>query len=200
MTAPFPGDEPFEKVLAWRAVPHMREMDAYNFCDSNSLLPLTNSLLFEIFSLLICIGNCAKSRCGTAVSCSNIVSGSPGIAKFPVKFPVSREFAWRRVRLALRRQPSSPRLGEMPPIVAERPANSGLLQFGVPSLCSRLLRMTTEFRESLWLTPRIFPFLGDAGRRPGSIMHCVVNAAVRSSVPMHAIWQKADALKVRRFW
>jgi hypothetical protein len=29
MTAPFPGDEPFEKVLAWRAVPHMREMDAY---------------------------------------------------------------------------------------------------------------------------------------------------------------------------
>jgi len=29
MTAPFPGDEPFEKVLAWRAVPHMREMGAY---------------------------------------------------------------------------------------------------------------------------------------------------------------------------
>jgi hypothetical protein len=51
----------------------------------------------------------------------------------------------------------------MLPIGAERPANSGLLQFGVPSLCSRLLGMTTEFRESLWLTPRIFPFLGDAG-------------------------------------
>jgi hypothetical protein len=30
------------------------------FCGSNSLLPLTNSLLFEIFSLLICVGNCTK--------------------------------------------------------------------------------------------------------------------------------------------
>jgi uncharacterized membrane protein len=29
---------------------------------------------------------------------------------------------------------------------------------------------------------------------------CVADAAVRSSVPMHAIWQKADALKVRKFW
>ena len=28
-------------------------------------------------------------------------------SKFPVKFPVSREFAWRRVRSALRRQPAS---------------------------------------------------------------------------------------------
>jgi hypothetical protein len=67
---------------------------------------------------------------------------------------------------------------KMPPIVAERPANSGLLQFGVPSLCSRFPGMTTEFGESLWLTPRIFPFLGDAGRRPGSIMHCVVRTVV----------------------
>ena len=77
------------------------------FCGSNSLLPLTNCLLFEIFSLLICVGNCAKSRCGTAASCSKIVSGSLGIAIFPVKFPVSREFGWRRVRSALRRQPTS---------------------------------------------------------------------------------------------
>jgi heme-degrading monooxygenase HmoA len=29
------------------------------------------------------------------------------MAKFPVKFPVSREFLWRRVRSALRRQPGS---------------------------------------------------------------------------------------------
>jgi hypothetical protein len=54
----------------------------------------------------------------------------------------------------------------MPPIVAERPANSGLLQFGVPSLCSRFPGMRAEFGESLRLAPRIFPFLGDAGRRP----------------------------------
>src|SRR5882672_4527033 len=37
------------------------------FCGSNSLLPLTNSLLFETFSLLICVGNCAKNRCGTGI-------------------------------------------------------------------------------------------------------------------------------------
>ena len=55
------------------------------------------------------------------------------------------------------------------PIVAERPANSGLLQFGVPSLGSRFPGMRAEFGESLWLTPRIFPFSGDCGRRQGSI-------------------------------
>jgi hypothetical protein len=67
---------------------------------------------------------------------------------------------------------------KMPPLVAERAANSGLLQFGVRSLCSRFPGMRTEFVESLWLTPRIFPFLGDGGRRPGSIMDCAVRAAV----------------------
>jgi hypothetical protein len=66
----------------------------------------------------------------------------------------------------------------MPPIIAERPANSGLLQFGDLSLCFRFPGMRTEFGESLWLTPRIFPFLGDAGQRPSSIMDCVVTMAV----------------------
>jgi hypothetical protein len=41
--------------------------------------------------------------------------GSLKNAKFPVKFPVSREFAWRRVRSALRRQPGSPALRESAP-------------------------------------------------------------------------------------
>jgi hypothetical protein len=49
----------------------------------NSLIPAKNSLFFEIFSLLI------------------------EIAKFPVKLPVIREFAWRRLRSALCRQPGS---------------------------------------------------------------------------------------------
>jgi hypothetical protein len=57
----------------------------------------------------------------------------------------------------------------MPPIVAERPANGGLLQFGVLSLYSRFTGMKVELRKSLWLTPRIFPFSRDCGRRPGSI-------------------------------
>jgi hypothetical protein len=75
---------------------------------NNSLIPPKNFLIIEIFSLLICVGNCARSDCGAAVFCYEIGLGSPEIAKFPVKFPVSREFAWRRVRSALRRQPMTP--------------------------------------------------------------------------------------------
>src|ERR1700694_4761145 len=105
-------------------------MDAYDSVALNSLIPANNYLLFEIFSLLICVGNCAKSRCGTAVSCYEIVSWGLEIAEFPVKFPVSREFAWRRVRSPLRRQPASPRVGETSPEVAEKPANSGLSRIG----------------------------------------------------------------------
>jgi hypothetical protein len=32
----------------------------------------------------------------------------PDFVNFPVFFPVSREFRWRRVRIGLRRQPPSP--------------------------------------------------------------------------------------------
>jgi hypothetical protein len=73
----------------------------------NSLIPFKNSLFLKIFSLLICVGNFTRSRCGAAVSCYEIGPGSLEIAKFPVKFPVSREFARRRVRSALRRQGGS---------------------------------------------------------------------------------------------
>jgi hypothetical protein len=96
-------------------------MDAY----LNSLIPAKNSLFFEIFSLLICVGNCAKSDCGASVSCYEIGLGSPEIAKFPVKFPVSREFAWRRVRSALRRQPGIPRFREFPSLDEKGPPNAG---------------------------------------------------------------------------
>jgi hypothetical protein len=69
----------------------VREMDAYRFPDT-----CKNSLFVEIFSLLICVGNCAESDCGAAVPCYEIGPESPETAKFPVKFPVSRELAWRR--------------------------------------------------------------------------------------------------------
>jgi hypothetical protein len=61
------------------------------------------SLFFEMFSLLICVGNCARSRCSIAASCHEIGPRRPETAIFPVKFPVSREFAWRRVRIPLPR-------------------------------------------------------------------------------------------------
>src|SRR6267142_3356304 len=54
----------------------------------------------------------SEKGCSTAASCYGIASQSPKNAKFPVKFPVSREFAWRRVRSALRRQPTSPAPGD----------------------------------------------------------------------------------------
>jgi hypothetical protein len=81
----------------------------------NSEIPCSyenNSLILKIFSLLNSVGNCSRSLCSTAVSCYQISSLSPEIAIFPVKFPVSREFAWRRVRSALRRQPSSHSTGD----------------------------------------------------------------------------------------
>ena len=62
-------------------------------CGLCSLIPTKNSLFFEIVSLLICVGNIAKSHCDIAVHCSRTFSGSPEIAIFPVKFPVSRDFA-----------------------------------------------------------------------------------------------------------
>jgi len=61
--------------------------------DKVSLLPFKHSLLREILSLLIWVGNCSRSGCSTAVSCSGSGSQSLRIAKFPVKFPVIREFA-----------------------------------------------------------------------------------------------------------
>src|ERR1700692_3876846 len=84
-----------------------------------------NSLLLEIFSLLFCVGNFVKSRGATAVSCSEIASQSLKIAKFPVKFPVNREFAWRQVRSALRRQPGSVRFREFPSLDEKGPPNAG---------------------------------------------------------------------------
>ena len=69
----------------------------------NSLFLRNNSLILKISSLLTCVGNSLRSACCTAVSCYEIGSHSPRIAKFPV----SREFVWRRVRSALRRQPTT---------------------------------------------------------------------------------------------
>jgi hypothetical protein len=103
-----------------------RNCDADVTHTRNSLILKKSPLFPEIFSLLICVGNSVKNRCSAAVSLSGLGSQSLKIAKFPVKFPVSRELARRRVRSALRRQPGILHLGEFPSLVAERPANGGL--------------------------------------------------------------------------
>jgi hypothetical protein len=155
-------------------------MDAYSEF-LNSLIPAKNSLFFEILSLLICVGNCAKSDCGAAVSCYEIGLGSPEIAKFPVKFPISREFAWRRVRSALRRQPTSPARREMSLSLGERPANGGLLRIGHQSPGSDFGHSRSEIADSLRRTFEKLPFLGDCGRRPGSI--CIAWPSLQCNSP-----------------
>jgi hypothetical protein len=62
------------------------------------------------------------------------------------------------------------RRSEWPSLIrAPRPANGGLLPFGVLSLCSRFRRTRHESGESLWLVPPKFPFSGDQGWRMSSI-------------------------------
>src|SRR3954470_19637602 len=60
-----------------------------------------------------------------AVSCVEPGAQGPRIAKFPVKFPVSREFAWRRVRSALRRQPPILVFGEFSFLDEKGPPSAG---------------------------------------------------------------------------
>ena len=112
----------YAKLLRVMTLP---SMSMWPMLLNNSLIQLISSLFLENLSLLICLGNCARSHCSAAVSSHEIGSGSLKIAKFPVKFPVSREFAWRRVRSALRRQPASPRFREFPSLDEKRPLNAG---------------------------------------------------------------------------
>jgi hypothetical protein len=77
----------------------------------HSLLPCSGQKIpcsSKSFSLLIFTGNCSRSDSSTAVSRHGIRAWNPKNAKFPVKFPVSREFARRLERSALRRQPAIP--------------------------------------------------------------------------------------------
>ena len=134
----------------------------------NSLFLRNNSLILKIFSLLNSVGNCSRSRCSIAVSCYEIGSLSPEIAIFPVKFPVSREFAWRRVRSTLRRQPTSHSTEECGPI---NPISARQLRPFVNwlSLYSQFEQLGSEIADSLRPTFEIFPFFGDASQRPGAI-------------------------------
>ena len=69
-----------------------------------------------------------ESACSTGASRREKQSQSRKNAKFPVKFPVCREFVWRLVRSALRRQPGR-RLEILPRKISEMPAIGGLLRF-----------------------------------------------------------------------
>ena len=78
----------------------------------NSLIPANDyPVLRNIFPVNLRRELCEKSLRRSGFLLRNRLLG-PEIAEFPVKFPVSREFAWRPVRSALRRQPTSLALGD----------------------------------------------------------------------------------------
>jgi len=60
-----PASAAARQALSLGGIPKTSSGDA---CGENSLLPLENSLIIKIFSLLICAGNFSESRCRTAVS------------------------------------------------------------------------------------------------------------------------------------
>jgi hypothetical protein len=80
------------------------------------------------------LGDNWGSRCKGAVAfCYNMGPGSLKIAKFPVKFPDGREFARRRARSALRRQPAIAVLRAVVSGACRRPTNRGLLRMSLQS-------------------------------------------------------------------
>jgi hypothetical protein len=101
----------------------VRRERGFAFRVQNSQIPKKSSLFLKRVSLLIGVGNFARSLCSTAVYCSRSPPGSPKIAKFPVKFPFRREFARRLVRSALRRQPEI--------VGAKQSASSKLLSISI---------------------------------------------------------------------
>src|SRR5258706_8680889 len=145
----------------------------------------SNSLFFGNISLLICVGNCSRSGCNAAVSCSKLLPKAPEIAKFPVKFPDTRESGWRRVRSALRRQPGSPALRQPVPNRRRnaRPQRAFLIQrtvstFPISPAAGR------NCRKSL-ATCRNIPVSERRRLETGCDLHCVPDVAV-SGVPFGA--------------
>src|SRR5712664_2058438 len=155
----------------------------------NSLIPAKNYLFFEVFSLLICVGNCPKNDCSAAVSCCKIGLGSPEIAKFPVKFPVAGNLRGDGCdRHCVASQPV--RCSEiLPSTMLEMPANGGLLQIGGPSPDSKFRYFQGQIADSLRRISEIFPFLGDGGWRPGSI--CTAWPSLQWNVANSPPWRPA---------
>ena len=77
---------------------------------------------------MACLGNLLKSAYDTVVSCFGIVVLRSEIVIFPVKFPVCREFSWRQVRYALRRQPGILAFCQAPKQTRNKAGNTGFLR------------------------------------------------------------------------
>jgi hypothetical protein len=142
-----------------------------------SLLRPENSQFFKLFSLLNCVGKDSKSGCCAGLFGTAIVSRSPEIAKFPVKFPVSREFARRLVRIPLRRQPTSPALKETVPNSRRnaRQWRAFSIQRAVSS--QRISRIRERIRRKSLVTTVNIPVFGRRVPETGFDRHCVTGAS-----------------------
>jgi hypothetical protein len=94
-----------------------------------------------------------------------------------------RRFESSRPSQAVRRSEKAPL------ILAERPANGGLLRISHRSPGSDFGHSQSETANSLWRTFEKFPFLGDCGRRPGSI--CTDWPSLQCNSPNSPPWRPA---------
>jgi hypothetical protein len=115
-----------------------------------------------------------QKPCNDATIWSLWRARSHDFAKFPVKFPVSRENGQSRGRSALLRQPTSPISRDSLYDVAQKPAVGGLLALGGES-------PVAKFDVFLAAVPKISTHLRQGGRflekRFGDCvrLHCVTN-------------------------
>jgi hypothetical protein len=79
---------------------------------------------------------------------------------------------------------------KVPLILAERPANCGLLGIGHRSPGSDFGHSQSEIADSLWRTFEKLPFLGDCGRRQGSI--CTAWPSLQCNSPDYPSWPPAN--------
>ena len=126
----------------------------------NSLFLVDASLFFRKNSLIAFLGNSPESPYNAACWRPSANAIVPKPEKFPVKFPVSREFAWRSARSALRRQPAISAFAQPP---QERGNGPEIRAFRLSDSVSRsrFPDPEVEIAESLRPCPRIFPFCGD---------------------------------------
>jgi hypothetical protein len=82
------------------------------------------------------------------------------------------------------------RLEKLSLILAERPANGGLLRIGHQSPGSDFGHSRSEIADSLRRTFEKLPFLGDCGRRPGSI--CTAWPSLQCNSPNSPPWPPAN--------
>jgi hypothetical protein len=97
------------------------------------------------------------------------VSPWPDFAKFPLKFPVSREIQRETGAFSTASPARQCGFWQWIPRNGKKPANSGLLRIHARSPESRIAGCGGQTTESLRPTPRIFPFPGERGWRFRSI-------------------------------